>query len=77
MTVSWALSDHVDMWSRYCADVKTRLGHLRRAHRNTEGDAAFKRAVLADIEDHSGLLTDGVIEFKSQEHLTAFVLKYS
>ena len=66
------------LWRNYSVDVKKRLKNtLPRTRDYMRSNAAFKQAVLADIENHGGRLTGGVIEFKSQEHLTAFVLKYS
>lgn len=71
-------SESTPLWRNYSVDVKKRLEKtLPRTRDYMRSNAAFKQAVLADIEDHGGRLTGGVIEFKSQEHLTAFVLKYS
>jgi hypothetical protein len=37
----------------------------------------FLYIVRADIASYGGTVSNGVITFESQEHLTAFVLKYS
>lgn len=75
-------SKSTPLWRNYSVDVRKRIEKTLPRTRDYMSDymrsnAAFKQAVLADIEDHGGRLTGGVIEFKSQEHLTAFVLKYS
>lgn len=74
---TWALSDHVDTWSRYCTDLKHRM-----LSNGGPGMPEFFRSnflyiVRADIASYGGTVSNGVITFESQERLTEFVLKYS